>query len=70
MPVNRLRNPVRQKDLSIPAPAFGPCPAVLLQGVSGSFQEWQRHIYQRAFEEAQAVVRPSWIESDPLGVWN
>jgi hypothetical protein len=32
-----------------------------------SLQQW---IYQRAFEQAQAVVRPSLPERDLLGVWN
>lgn len=27
-------------------------------------------VYQLAFEEAQAVVRPSLLERDLLGVWN
>ena len=35
-------------------------------------QQWtmQQYIYQRAFELAQAVVRPSILERDLLGVWN
>ena len=35
-------------------------------------QQWamQQWIYQRAFEQAQAVVRPSIVERDLLGVWN
>jgi hypothetical protein len=35
-------------------------------------QQWtmQQYIYQQAFEQAQAVVRPSLLERDLLGVWN
>ena len=35
-------------------------------------QQWtmQQYLYQRAFEMAQAVVRPSILERDLLGVWN
>jgi hypothetical protein len=37
-----------------------------------SVEQWtaQQWLYQRAFEMAQAVVRPSIIERDLLGVWN
>lgn len=31
---------------------------------------WQQSVYQLAFEQAQAVVRPSLLERDVLGVWN
>jgi hypothetical protein len=30
---------------------------------------WQQ-VYQMAFQQAQAVVRPSLLERDLLGVWN
>lgn len=35
-------------------------------------QQWtmQQYLYQRAFEMALAVVRPSILERDLLGVWN
>jgi hypothetical protein len=32
--------------------------------------QWQQQIYRLAFEQAQAVVRPSILERDLLGVWN
>jgi hypothetical protein len=40
--------------------------------VAASQQQWtfQQMVYQRAFEAAQAVVRPSILERDLLGVWN
>jgi hypothetical protein len=31
---------------------------------------WQCALYQWAFNEAQAVVQPSILERDLLGVWN
>jgi hypothetical protein len=31
---------------------------------------WQCQLYQWAFQRAQAVVAPSWIERDVLAVWN
>jgi hypothetical protein len=31
---------------------------------------WQRELYQWAYQKAQEVVEPSWIERDVLGVWN
>jgi hypothetical protein len=31
---------------------------------------WQRALYEWAFAEAQAVVQPSLLERDLLGVWN
>jgi hypothetical protein len=58
-----------------PAPAITPaaflmCPAA---GIPGHCQEqwsWQQWLYQRAFEVAQAVARPSLLERDLLGFWN
>jgi hypothetical protein len=38
------------------------CPAVLRQGVAAEQQAWQRQLYQRAMEEAAAVVRPPIME--------
>jgi hypothetical protein len=31
---------------------------------------WQQWVYQCAFAQAQAVVRPSILERDLLAVWN
>jgi hypothetical protein len=31
---------------------------------------WQQWVYRCAFEQAQAVTRPSILERDLLGVWN
>jgi hypothetical protein len=58
-----------------PEPEFSPagfawCPVLLLQGVTAQQWLYQQWVYRRAFEEAQAVVRPSLPERDLLGVWN
>jgi hypothetical protein len=58
-----------------PAPAPNPagfalCPAASFPGASPEQWLWQQYLYQRAFEIAQAVVRPSLLERDLLGVWN
>ncbi len=63
---------------SLPRPAsqrtswagFVGCPSCLLPGVSASQWVARQWLYQAAFEEAQAVVRPSLPERDLLGVWN
>jgi hypothetical protein len=43
------------------AGAFVACPMALLQGGVGPSLLWQQ-VYQLAFEQAQAVVRPSRLE--------
>jgi hypothetical protein len=42
----------------------------LVTGVPAVALSWRQHVYQLAFEQAQAVVRPSLPERDLLGVWN
>jgi hypothetical protein len=43
----------------------------LLSGTSTAALQWQQQqVYRLAFEQAQAVVRPSLPERDLLGVWN
>jgi hypothetical protein len=58
-------------------PAPPPNPAGFVLFPVGSFPGqcpnqwlWQQSLYQRAFEAAQEVVRPSLPERDLLGVWN
>jgi hypothetical protein len=58
-----------------PAPAFTPgsfvaCPLALLQGLSAAQLAGQAAVYQLAFEQAQAILRPSLPERDLLAVWN
>jgi hypothetical protein len=50
--------------------AFMLCPLVLMQGFSFPQQLCQWSIYQFAYEQAQAVARPSILERDLLAVWN
>jgi hypothetical protein len=50
------------------AGAFSLCPIPL--AVCPADRLVQQQIYQLALEQAQAVVRPSWLERDPLGHWN
>ena len=54
----------------ISAGAFCACPVALVMGVPAVALHWQQRLYQLAFEQAQAVVRPSLPERDLLGVWN
>jgi hypothetical protein len=42
----------------------------LMMAVPAVVLQWQQRVYQLAFEQAQAVVRPSLPERDLLGVWN
>ena len=50
--------------------AFMLCPFACLPGLPLEQWLWQQYLYRCAFEEAQAVVRPSLIERDLLAVWN
>jgi hypothetical protein len=50
--------------------AFCACPMTLLSATGGSPAPWQMSLYQWAFAQAQAVVRPSIIERDLLASWN
>jgi len=51
-----------------PAPAgFMLCPACLMNAAQWACQQ---QLYLWAFQQAQAVVRPSLPERDLLGVWN
>jgi hypothetical protein len=54
----------------LPPGSFVFCPIVLCQGFTMMQQCCQWMVYQLAFEQAQAVVRPSLPERDLLGVWN
>ena len=53
-----------------PAPnGFVLCPPALLPQTPAAQNLWQ-HVYRLAFEQAQAVVRPSLPERDLLASWN
>ena len=69
---NRLftEEPMFRIPQAPPAPVtpegFVMCPQLVLCGLNPQ-QQW---LYQRAFELAQVVIRPSLPERDLLGVWN
>jgi hypothetical protein len=60
----------RARSAPISPSAFCVCPIGLARGVNSEAYQWQLLIYQLAFEQAQAVVRPSLLERDLLGNWN
>jgi hypothetical protein len=45
-------------------------PVAVLPAVPANQRAWQLALYEWAFAEAQAVVQPSLLERDLLGVWN
>lgn len=53
----------RPPQASVSPQSFLLCPAMAMSAA----QQW---LYQKAFEEAQAVARPSILERDLLAVWN
>jgi hypothetical protein len=58
-----------------PTPAWTPttfilCPLPWSQNLAPAQWAVQQWVYQCAFEQAQAVVKPSILERDLLGVWN
>jgi hypothetical protein len=55
-------------DPEIAPEAFMLCPIFFVGGQTQ--EQWQFWIYQQAFEQAQAVVRPSLLERDLLAFWN
>jgi hypothetical protein len=50
--------------------SFVAYPLALLQGLSFAQQLWQQSVYQLAYEQALADLRPSLPERDLAGVWN
>jgi hypothetical protein len=60
----------RPQAAPISTSAFCLCPIAQMPGVSSEAYRWQLLIYQLAFEQAQAVVRPSLPERDLLASWN
>jgi hypothetical protein len=70
--IPELKEPYRlpSATASITPGAFIACPLVLLQSMPVAQQCWQSSLYQLAFEQAQAALRPSLPERDLLAVWN
>ena len=66
------------RRFSLPAPrpaaanseAFVLVPLTALPASSPDQAAYQKALYEWAFAEAQAVVQPSILERDLLGVWN
>jgi hypothetical protein len=53
----------------VPA-AFAMCPLSMMPGASAAQWLAVQQIYRAAFEQAQAVARPSILERDLLAMWN
>jgi hypothetical protein len=64
MTTNRIfsRLPQTPRRASFSTCGFMACPVVLQQGLAADQQAWQHELYQRAMEEAAAVVRPAIME--------
>jgi len=74
MHTNRLTAEVPTRP-PLPTPTWTPqtfvlCPFPGLAMVTAEQWLMQQWVYRWAFEQAQAVVRPSILERDLLGVWN
>lgn len=70
---NRLRSAVPAHPVDNPSPspaAFLLCPLTGMPFASAAQWQWQQGLYALALAQAQAVVRPSLLERDLLGVWN
>ena len=55
---------------AITSEGFVVCPLLLQQAASVEQLAWQNALYQLAFEQTQAQLRPSLPERDLLAVWN
>jgi hypothetical protein len=70
---NRFSSAVPTQPVANPSPspaAFHLCPMMGLPLASPAQWQWQQELYAWALAQAQAVVRPSLLERDLLGVWN
>jgi hypothetical protein len=64
-----------RRRFSLPAsppatPAVDAFVMIPTTGLPAELLEYQRALYEWAFAQAQAVVQPSVVERDLLGVWN
>jgi hypothetical protein len=69
----RFRSAAEHRPAATPAPsptAFFLCPVACLPTLTTQQSDWQQALYQWAFEQAQAVVRPALPERDLLAAWN
>ncbi|HTU16911.1 MAG TPA: hypothetical protein VMG10_02515 [Gemmataceae bacterium] len=70
---NRLRSAAPAQPVAdlTPSPmAFLYCPVMALPCAAMMPCPYQQQLYALALAQAQAVVRPSLLERDLLGVWN
>jgi hypothetical protein len=73
---NRIIDQVETPRLPVPPmpeasiSGFTFCPLVCVPGVNIAQLMCQQAVYRWAYEQAQAVVRPSLPERDLLAVWN
>ncbi len=70
---NRISTMLPPQPVPEPTPspsAFVLCPVVWFPAVSAAHGHWQQDLFRWALAQAQAVVRPSILERDLLGVWN
>jgi hypothetical protein len=65
---NRIRSAVPARPVAAPTPS--PAAFLLCPLASTAPAPWQQSLYAWAMAQAQAVVRPSLLERDLLGVWN
>jgi hypothetical protein len=73
MPINRLLGMLReQNDFIATAPrrSAAIAPAFVAYPVAFSPSAWQQHLYQTAFEQAQAAQRPVQQQWDEIVLWN
>jgi hypothetical protein len=72
---NRITTMLDSEPIRLPQPpasALNPAAFVFVAVPLVSMDQWtyQQWVYQKAFEAAQAVCRPSILERDLLGTWN
>ncbi len=69
--MSRNRLPIAAESLGLPQPPALPiAPGSFVLCPSGELNAAQQGLYRWAFEQAQAIARPSLPERDLAGVWN
>ncbi len=60
--------PVATMTEPVASNGFMMVPSALCPACANPSSSWNLH--QWAFQRAKAILKPSWIERDVLGVWN